>query len=258
MRCAAAWPAYNILCRSAIRSAMGSRARCCVDVAALACSDPQPPRIKLAQKGRPASAIAKAGISPPAGCSRRRSNALAGKQDAYHAPKRLGRAPQQLVADGERAQIFAAHRELAQAADGHFECAGHGRRRQLADALLAQIRYHPHPVTGGCEDALDLRERNVAPQLDRQRLRVAAHRADAHADGIDRDDVGAAAAEDLVGLGTALPLLAAHAIAEILVDPRYQAAGERHAEVLGREILVTQYAGDLAIDVEDRRVRVVE
>ena len=62
----------------------------------------------------------------------------------------------------------------------------------------------------------------------------------------------------LLRLGAALPLLAAHAVAEVLVDPRDQAAGERHAEVLGGEALVAQDAGDLAVDVEDRRRRIVE
>ena len=38
-------------------------------------------------------------------------------QDAQHAAQRLGRAPQQLVADSECAQVFLAHVQLAQAPD---------------------------------------------------------------------------------------------------------------------------------------------
>ena len=41
----------------------------------------------------------------------------------------------------------------------------------------------------------------------------------------------------------AFPFLEAHAVAEVLVDPRNQAAGERHAEVLRRKTLVAQDAG---------------
>ena len=41
------------------------------------------------------------------------------QQDVQHAAQGFGRAPQQLVADRERSQIFRAHRQLAQATDGH-------------------------------------------------------------------------------------------------------------------------------------------
>src|SRR6187549_395411 len=46
-------------------------------------------------------------------------------QDAYHAPQRLGRAPQQLIADRETAQIGRSQFELAQAAHGDAQRARH-------------------------------------------------------------------------------------------------------------------------------------
>jgi hypothetical protein len=42
------------------------------------------------------------------------------EQNPYHAPQRLGGAPQQLVADGERTEVVAAHREFAKAPDRNF------------------------------------------------------------------------------------------------------------------------------------------
>ena len=92
---------------------------------------------------------------------------------------------------------------------------------------------------GARQNALDLGQRHVALELDGQRLAVAAHRADAHAQAVHRDRV-ALAPEDLVGLGLRLPLLAALAVAEVLVDPRKQAAGQRHAEVLVRQCVAAQ------------------
>ena len=59
-------------------------------------------------------------------------------------------------------------------------------------------------------------------ELDGQRLAVAAHGADTHAQAVDRGGgraEGGAAAQDLVGLDLALPLFLGHAVAQILVDP---------------------------------------
>ena len=41
------------------------------------------------------------------------------KQEAHSAAQRLGGAPQQLIAHGEGGEVFAAHRQLAQPADGY-------------------------------------------------------------------------------------------------------------------------------------------
>ena len=121
--------------------------------------------------------------------------------------------------------------------------AGDGGRRQLARATRRGRSARPCTqwLRRG-QHALDLVERHVARQLDGERLAVAAHRADAHADAVDRDRA-IVAAEDLVGLGLRLPLLAALAVAEVLVDPGQQAAGERHAEVLRRQRVAAQRLG---------------
>ena len=76
--------------------------------------------------------------------------------------------------------------ELAQPSDRNVHAAGHRGRRQLAHRALALVRHDAHPLVGRGDDAGDLVERHVLPQLDRQRLAVAAHRADAHAQAVDR------------------------------------------------------------------------
>src|SRR3954468_4131571 len=50
------------------------------------------------------------------------------EQDAQHAAQRFGRAPQQLVADGEGAEVLGTHGQLAQATDWNAQRAGHGNR----------------------------------------------------------------------------------------------------------------------------------
>ena len=78
--------------------------------------------------------------------------------------------------------------QLAQPADGHLQRAGDRGRRELA-RCSPPARSAPrctHWLASG-EHRLDLGERHVARELDRQRLAVAAHRADAHADAVDRD-----------------------------------------------------------------------
>src|SRR5207237_1252744 len=66
------------------------------------------------------------------------------------------------------------------------------------------------------------------------------------------------AAEDFVRLRTALPLLAAHSVAHVPIDPGNEAARERDAEMLLREVRIAQDAGHLAVDVENRRRRILE
>ena len=86
---------------------------------------------------------------------------------------------------------------------------------------------------------------------------MTAHRADAHADRVDRDR-RIRAAEDLVRFGTAFPFFLAHPVAQVLGNPRDQAARQRNADVRCREAVVAQDARHLAVDVEDRRLRIVE
>jgi hypothetical protein len=111
------------------------------------------------------------------------------EQNPDHAPQGFGGAPQQLVAYGERAEVLVAHRELAQPADRHFQRSGHGGRRQPPDAVGAGVGDDTHPLVAGSEHRLDLGERDVARELDGQRLAVAAHGANAHAQAIHRNGV---------------------------------------------------------------------
>src|SRR5258708_24541623 len=141
--------------------------------------------------------------------------------------------------------------------------ARHGR--ELLERFVAAIRHDLHPRVALGEDRLDLFERQVALELHREGLAVAAHRAHAYAEAVHYDGAqvvrlwphewGPRAPEDLVRLRVPFPLFAALSLAEIGVDPRQQASGERHPEMLGREILVTQDPGDFAVDVADGRCR---
>ena len=73
---------------------------------------------------------------------------------------------------------------------------------------------------------LDFRNRQVFFQLQGEGLAVAAHRADAYAQAVDYGRI-VAAAEDFVGFHAALPFFFGLAVAQIYVNPRNQAAGER-------------------------------
>ena len=108
--------------------------------------------------------------------------------------------------------------------------------------------------------ALDLGERQVAPQLDRQRLAVAAHRADAHAERVDGNRALAGRPRPRILLVSAPPFhssrlmplprsLSIHGI-------RLPASGTPKCSV-GKAV-VAQDAGHFAVDVEDRRRRIVE
>ncbi len=85
---------------------------------------------------------------------------------------------------------------------------------------------------------------------------MAAQRADAHAEAVDRN--GARGAEDLVGFRLPFPLFAALAVVELLVDPRDQAAGQRHAEVVGRQRAGAGQLGDAALNVENGGRRILQ
>ena len=91
---------------------------------------------------------------------------------------------------------------------------------------------------------------------------MAAHRADAHAGGIDgrgRIAKRRAAAKNFVDLGAALPLFKARAIATVGVDPWDQAAGQGHAEVFdGGAAQAALRRRDLTVDLQDGTGRVVE
>ena len=84
---------------------------------------------------------------------------------------------------------------------------------------------------------------------------MAAHRADAHAQAVDYGRI-VAAAEDFVGFHAALPFFFGLAVAQVHVNPRNQAAGERYAEVGFRIVFAAQEIGHFAVDVENRTGRI--
>ncbi len=86
---------------------------------------------------------------------------------------------------------------------------------------------------------------------------MATHCADAHANAVDRDRVSFAA-ENLVAFRLAFPLFAALAVAEILVDPRQQAARKRKAELLSWQRLVPQRRAHRPVQLEDRGGRILK
>ncbi len=85
---------------------------------------------------------------------------------------------------------------------------------------------------------------------------MAAQRADAHAQAIDRDH--AAGIQNLVGFRLTFPLFTALAVVELLVDPRDQAAGQRHAEVIGRQFAAAGGFSNLALDIQNGGSRVLQ
>ena len=91
---------------------------------------------------------------------------------------------------------------------------------------------------------------------------MAAHGAHAHAVAVHRDLAGAevgAQTQDLVGFGHAFPFFARLAVAQILVDPRNQAAAQRHAEVGGFGSGQGALLGDdHAVDLEDGALWVIQ
>ncbi len=85
---------------------------------------------------------------------------------------------------------------------------------------------------------------------------MAAQRSNAHAQAIHRDH--AAGAQNFVGFRLPFPLFTRLAVIQLLVDPRDQAARQRHAEVIGWQHAGTAQLGDFAFDIEDGRSRVLQ
>src|SRR5207245_5338791 len=97
----------------------------------------------------------------------------------------------------------------------------------------------------------------IPPQFDVERLAVATHCAYAHANAVDRDRVSFAA-KYLVAFRLAFPLFAALAVAEILVDPRQQAACKRKPELPAWQRSVPQRRGHRSVQLEDRGGRILQ
>ena len=133
---------------------------------------------------------------------------------------------------------------------GYGEGTGDGGRGEAFERSLLGVGDQLDPVVVTGDQRLDLVHRHVLGELDGQRLAVAAHGADAHAEAVDRDLLGGA--EDLVGFDQPFPLLAALAVFDLAVDPGEQAAGERVAELGGRDAVAVELGGDLLVDLEDR------
>src|SRR5438445_12194589 len=179
----------------------------------------------------PLKARGRGGIGPEA--PRRpllSSSAL--EQKAQHSPERLGSAPEQLVSDRKGGALEAVFFEgkLAHTSDRHLQRAAHRCRSQLAQTCLALVRNNSHPRVRLSEYLLDFVHRQISPEFYGERLAVATHCADAHANAVDRDRVSCAA-KNLVAFRLTFPLFAALAVAQILVDPRPQAARERKPEL---------------------------
>ena len=92
------------------------------------------------------------------------------EQDAQHAAQWLSSAPQELVTDGERAQVVIAHGHFVQATHGHSQGACDGGRCQVTLADFAHVRHHFDPVIRAGQDAFDLVHGHVFFQLDGQAL----------------------------------------------------------------------------------------
>ncbi|CAI8951007.1 hypothetical protein EMIT0215P_60197 [Pseudomonas serboccidentalis] len=160
-----------------------------------------------------------------------------------------------MVADGESTDELRTHVQLAQTTHRDIQGAGDLGRAQLLHADVAVVRHQFDPRVVLTDQPFDVGDWHVFVQFDGQRLAVATHGADAHADAVDRDRA-LEAAEDLVGLGLGLPLFAALAVRQFLVDPRDQAAGQRYAEVFGRVCVAAHGFGNTTVDVEDRAGRI--
>src|SRR5271156_4900165 len=152
-------------------------------------------------------------------------------KNTEHAAEGFGGAPKELVADGKSAEELRSEIQLVQAPDGNIEGAGNRRGREAAHRRFLIVGDDAHPRIGRGEDLFDLIERQVLLELDAQRLAVAAHGADAHADAVHRH--GRMKAENFVGLGDTFPFFPGLASGHVLVNPGNQAAGERHTDFSG-------------------------
>ena len=137
-----------------------------------------------------------------------------------------------------------------------MQLAGDGCRREFGQRRLTIVGHDTHPVVGTCQHLFDGRQRQILAQLDGQCLTVAAHGAHPNADALDRNVVFRRATQHLVQLGVALPLLARHAVAQVLVDPGQQAACQGEAELLGGEIRRTHGLSHRTVDVQDVASRI--
>ena len=152
--------------------------------------------------------------------------------------KRLGGAPQQLVADRERAEVLRTHRQLAQPADRESSsCRSPPPASGRACVGFAVVRHDLHPLRCRRRSCASMSASgtsffslNVSAWLWQ---RIAPMRTQKPSTGTAGAPNRDALAEDLVGLGAALPLLAAGAVAAGPCRSRDQAAAERHAEVGG-------------------------
>ena len=111
------------------------------------------------------------------------------------------------------------------------------------------VGHNFYPIVGAGQQAFDFGYGQILFQLQGDGLAVAAHGADAYAQTLH--DGGAAAAEDFVGFNVAFPFFLGLAVAQVYVDPRNQAAGQRHAEVGFGVVGRAQEVGYFAVDIED-------
>src|SRR5467141_1211432 len=181
------------------------------------------------------------------------------EQKAQHSPERLGGAPEQLVSDRKGGEVETAFFEgkPAQTSDRHLQRAAHRYRSQLAQACLALVRNNSHPRVRLGEHLLDFVHRQISPEFYGERLAVATHCADAHANAVDWDRVSCAA-KNLVAFRLTFPLFAALAVAEILIDPRQQAARKRKPELSAWQRSVPQRRGHRPIQLKDRGGRILQ
>src|SRR6267143_1662186 len=135
------------------------------------------------------------------------------EQKEQHSPERLGGAPEQLVSDRKGGEVETAFFEgkPAQTSDRHLQRAAHRYRSQLAQACLALVRNNSHPRVRLGEHLLDFVHRQISPEFYGERLAVATHCADAHANAVDWDRVSCAA-KNLVAFRLTFPLFAALAV----------------------------------------------
>src|SRR3546814_2870682 len=99
---------------------------------------------------------------------------------SQHSPQRFSRSPQQLIADHEHGDVFRSDIEFAHATDTDLQAARDRCRRQLLEGDRAIVRHPLEPVVAGANQRLDLAERQVALELDRQREAMATHRSEEH------------------------------------------------------------------------------
>src|SRR5712664_186262 len=181
------------------------------------------------------------------------------EQKAQHSPERLGGAPEQLVSDRKGGEVETAFFEgkPAQTSDRHLQRAAHRYRSQLAQACLALVRNNSHPRVRLGEYLLDFVYRQIAPEFYGERLTVATHCTDAYANAVDRNRV-LFAAKNFIAFGLTFPLFPPLAVAEILVDPRKQAARKRKPELPAWQSSIPQRRGHRPIQLEDCGGRVLQ